>query len=328
MIINYFNNFFKLYFILLLIFACSHQSYGQYNVIKVDLFGGVLSPLKVYRGSYERSFGKSFSGGLSLESGRFAESETFQGNTLIESSILKGWGFVPEARFYPGRKNDAPIGFFLGSHVIYRKLNEEYNFSGQSATNSGYFFSIGGDIGYKIPIGRVNLEILGGYGSAAGKYSNQEVSPAETEADDASLPIRFEICLGFIFPKYSADEEIKKGLPSSINEGNSELAKIIIYRPKKAYGLAIEYDLYVNDKFLTRLENGTYYEYELLGNQEVTFKAKTEVTETLRFQVEKGRTYYMKSGLKMGVVVGRPSLEIVSQTKALKEIKKLVATQS
>lgn len=96
-------------------------------------------------------------------------------------------------------------------------------------------------------------------------------------------------------------------------------ALIYVYRPSAFVGGGVSYDININKKVIAPLRNGGYFPYFAdPGKTEVW--AKTEVRRSVVFVAEAGDTYYVKGGIMMGILVGRPHLEIVDATIAKTEI--------
>lgn len=100
---------------------------------------------------------------------------------------------------------------------------------------------------------------------------------------------------------------------------NENEAIIYYYRPSRFLGCGVYYDIKENGKKVTTLYDGGYYPYRTTaGNKFVS--AKTEAAEQISFLVENGKTYFVRGKVHMGIMIGRPSLKLVPQEKALKEI--------
>jgi len=84
---------------------------------------------------------------------------------------------------------------------------------------------------------------------------------------------------------------------------------VYIYRSPSFKGAAVSYDVNVKDKVATHLANGGYFPYFAdLGENEVW--AKTEAKSSVTIDVKPGQTYYVKGGVRMGFLVGRPDLTL------------------
>jgi len=96
-------------------------------------------------------------------------------------------------------------------------------------------------------------------------------------------------------------------------------ALIYYYRPNKFLGGGVYYDIRENNQTVTTLYNGGYYPH-FTSAGEKNIEASTESTEELCFTAEKGKTYFVRGKVNMGILIGRPSLKVVPEEIALKEI--------
>ncbi|MDR1526368.1 MAG: DUF2846 domain-containing protein [Dysgonamonadaceae bacterium] len=123
-------------------------------------------------------------------------------------------------------------------------------------------------------------------------------------------------------PVESAEPVLEKetlGARPPANEGyyteessGGDYAVINIYRPKKMTGSMLDYDLRLGDEWvLCKVKNNTWASVQVnqTGLQKVW--AKTETRSEVFLNIEPGKVYYIRCGVKMGVMVGRPSIEIV-----------------
>lgn len=94
---------------------------------------------------------------------------------------------------------------------------------------------------------------------------------------------------------------------------------IYYYRPSKFIGSGVYYDVDENHKAVTTLYNGGYYPHFTTAGDKLV-EASTEGTSELFFTAEKGKTYFVRGKVNVGLVMGRPSLKLVSEEKALKEL--------
>ncbi len=89
-----------------------------------------------------------------------------------------------------------------------------------------------------------------------------------------------------------------------------DYAILNIYR----YGGAIVgYDLHLGDSVLCRVRNNFKTTLHIKKEGLNTLWAKTESKYEVPINIEKGKTYYLRCSLKMGVFVGRPKLVLVDR---------------
>ena len=109
-------------------------------------------------------------------------------------------------------------------------------------------------------------------------------------------------------PKFSKVEHIPEGK-----------GLIYIYRPSSFKGGGVFYDVYAKDKVVTTLRNGGYFPYFAdLGENEIW--AKTEAKSSVTVDVKAGKTYFVKGGVRMGLLIGRPDLTLATPELGATEV--------
>ncbi len=185
--------------------------------------------LTVVRPLYERTFNKHISVLLIFEAGKYnyGTTQSGQGDQRIVM-LTKGWGLMPEARYYPFTKHKpAPDGFFTAVYFRYRSLTETYNGANYlnrkdtiSVITKGNAYHYGIDVGYKLTAGNVLLEILYGLGIANGTWQTpnerDKMDPTfKTDLSDMINSMRVEIALGFVFPKIKKNQPVVEKKPTA-----------------------------------------------------------------------------------------------------------------
>ena len=103
---------------------------------------------------------------------------------------------------------------------------------------------------------------------------------------------------------------------ASAPETAPEPGKIIFYRPKKAKGAAIRFNIDLNGQPMGSLSNGQILE-KTLEPGEHSFAVREpslDGQDYLLIMVEPGSVHYVKCEIKWGWPAGRPKFEKVSQT--------------
>lgn len=115
--------------------------------------------------------------------------------------------------------------------------------------------------------------------------------------------------------KKKAEEANKPRIPS-----DADYALVYFYRPKKLSGVVVGYGV-KNGKGekIGHISNGSKFTYKVKSFGKQTFTAKTESKTSIQLDIQQGKEYFVRCGLKMGVLVGRPDLEIVEHRIAYKE---------
>jgi hypothetical protein len=86
-------------------------------------------------------------------------------------------------------------------------------------------------------------------------------------------------------------------------------AKLYVYRGSGA-GMLIAYNLMLNDSVICRVKSNSKSEVYITTPGTYRLSARTESSTELPIEIELGREYYIRCGLAMGILVGRPALEI------------------
>jgi hypothetical protein len=82
---------------------------------------------------------------------------------------------------------------------------------------------------------------------------------------------------------------------------------VVFFREKKFVGGGMSYKVRENDVELCKLKNGTYCSVVVpVGKHE--YVVHSEAKDVLTLEVEPGETYYVISGLSVGVLAGHPNL--------------------
>ena len=225
---------FTIVIILISIVCCLSNVFSQTNVFKVDfsyigfaMIDEVTQPdnfisssnkALVFRPSFERSFGKNFSALITFEYGKYESGEIRHINTSTNVSqveevyTVKGWGIMPEIRYYiTSKRRAAPVGFFIGSHYRYRQVTEKFSNSKEindtTISNDGRISDVGFNLGYKFLFsGRIGLDFLVGYGYSSGKWvteTNRDKIDSffAKQMDGFENRFRLELSLAYFFPK-------------------------------------------------------------------------------------------------------------------------------
>ena len=96
-------------------------------------------------------------------------------------------------------------------------------------------------------------------------------------------------------------------------------ALVYVYRPKSFIGAAISYTVHAGETPVVKLVNGGYRAY-VADPGETEFWAKTEARSSVTERLEAGKVYYLKGGVGVGLVAGRPKLSFVSPEQGQVEI--------
>lgn len=105
-----------------------------------------------------------------------------------------------------------------------------------------------------------------------------------------------------------------------------DYALLYVYR-NGGGGALVGYNLYQGDSILCRVTNRFKQEIRIKKTGQTELWAKTESKAAVPVDFKKGRTYYLRCSVGMGIMVGRPSLELVSKQAGSREFS-MVKTKS
>jgi hypothetical protein len=108
---------------------------------------------------------------------------------------------------------------------------------------------------------------------------------------------------------------------------SADYALLHFYRPGSMMGMAISYDLYLENDVVFRVKNKSKTTLKITSEGLKTLWAKTESKTELPVDIKLGQEYYIQCGLGMGVLVGRPRLEIVDNKTGKGEFAKIPASK-
>ena len=127
-------------------------------------------------------------------------------------------------------------------------------------------------------------------------------------------------------PAMAKDKKAEESAPAALPTPAAGKGQIVIFRPS-AMGFAIKCTVREDGAMIGRVGAGKYYVVEVEpGLHNLT--AKTEKTDTVAVQVEPDETSYVKCGISMGVMVGRPNLSPSTEEEFQKSHAKMSAMDS
>lgn len=101
---------------------------------------------------------------------------------------------------------------------------------------------------------------------------------------------------------------------------NSDYAVVYFYRPSAGAGSLLGYKIKNgNDSIVGRLRNGEKFKYITKKFGEQTFYGVLETKEEVKINIEKGNEYFVRCAVNMGVVLGRPEINIIENYVGMKE---------
>jgi hypothetical protein len=96
--------------------------------------------------------------------------------------------------------------------------------------------------------------------------------------------------------------ENKSSLPFDV-----DYAVVHFYRLKNFTGSMIGFKIRMdNETVIGRVRNGGKFEYKIKDFRKLEFWGKTESRTSVIIDIEKGKEYFVRCGINMGIAVGRP----------------------
>ncbi|MDR3268839.1 MAG: hypothetical protein LBT83_07220 [Tannerella sp.] len=106
-----------------------------------------------------------------------------------------------------------------------------------------------------------------------------------------------------------------------------DCALLHIYRPGAMAGALIKYDLKLGGETVFRATNKSKTTVRVTREGAHTLSARTEAATELPIDIQFGNEYYIRCGLRMGIAIGRPKIEIVDSRTGKAEFGKIPASK-
>ncbi|WP_300565029.1 hypothetical protein [Flavobacterium sp.] len=101
---------------------------------------------------------------------------------------------------------------------------------------------------------------------------------------------------------------------------DSDYALIHFYRPNFGAGALLGYKIKdKNDSIIGRLRNGEKFVYKTKTFGTQSFYGALETKEEVKINIEKGKEYFVRCSVNMGVVLGRPEINLIENHIGMKE---------
>jgi len=102
--------------------------------------------------------------------------------------------------------------------------------------------------------------------------------------------------------------------------------QVVFFRPAKLLGAALTFSVRENDDAVAKVGNGHYF-VVVTDPGAHAYQMKGEVTDTLNMEIDAGETYYVETGIGVGIVAGRPHMTPSSEEAFEQISKKLKASK-
>lgn len=125
--------------------------------------------------------------------------------------------------------------------------------------------------------------------------------------------------VGLIASCASTTQYVK--LPDFSSTADPEVARIYVIRPT-AYGSARKMKIYEDDVLIGKLGPKSYLCWEV-DEGRILLKSTLGNEDYYAIEAKKGKTYYVRQRLRVGMVVSQTDLEFMDEEKAIAAINKL-----
>jgi hypothetical protein len=105
---------------------------------------------------------------------------------------------------------------------------------------------------------------------------------------------------------------------TAIIDSTWDYAILYVYRPS-GVGAFVSYDLYLGDQVICKVKNNSKQEIKITKKGKNILWAKTESKSEVPIDIEFGREYYLRCTMVMGIMVGRPQLQLVDRIQGKSE---------
>jgi hypothetical protein len=123
-------------------------------------------------------------------------------------------------------------------------------------------------------------------------------------------------------------ENIKNAVSVDSSLSNVDYALLYVYRRYRLYGRFISFDLHLGDTVICRVGNECKETIKIRKDGLNSLCAQTEVKQELPINIKFGNEYYVRCGIKSGLLVGWPKLELVENQTGKAEFKSIKLKKS
>lgn len=103
-----------------------------------------------------------------------------------------------------------------------------------------------------------------------------------------------------------------------------DYALVYLYRDSSYSGKAVKYDVYLDDVKVYKARASSKAEVKVYEAGEYTIWGSTESKVSIPIKVELGGEYYVRCSVSVGLVVGRPSFDIIATQQGKSEYESII----
>lgn len=114
-------------------------------------------------------------------------------------------------------------------------------------------------------------------------------------------------------------DDVADSIANALIPDTANYALLFAYRPRGGVGPLIHYNLHVDDSEVGNMKPGVAYLIKLYKPGRTKLWARTESEVHVNIDVAPRKVYFLRSTVRMGVMVGRPELELINSKAGLRE---------
>lgn len=154
------------------------------------------------------------------------------------------------------------------------------------------------------------------------KFAARKVGSNVLKVTKVMPPDAQSTCYRIKAELYRLQEADKESLIASLSMGShvpQDSSRIVVYRPGN-YGALVNYKFRIDDEDFFKVTPNSINAICVPAKESAVIWAMTEAREEVPTELVGGTTYYVRCGLRMGVFVGTPKIEIVSEERGRIEL--------
>lgn len=117
----------------------------------------------------------------------------------------------------------------------------------------------------------------------------------------------------------SSRVDIQDNTSTTNFSNNGDYALLHIYRPKNLVGALLGYDVHLGNEMICQVKNNWKTTIQIFNLGKNTIWAKTEAKTELPVNFLPGHEYYIRCGVKMGIITGRATFKLIDESTGKRE---------
>ena len=119
--------------------------------------------------------------------------------------------------------------------------------------------------------------------------------------------------------RFAYKDELADSIVHALIPDTASYSLLFVYRLRSGVGPLIRYPLNVDDSEVALMKLGSAYVIRLDKPGRAKIWARTESEKSIMLDVKPRKVYFMRAAVQMGIMVGRPQLEMMSTAAGLRD---------